>query len=67
MESDLQQGADVVVAGAEVCVIALVEPIEVLTWRPNVGIPAAVRVCDLACGEALPSFEDGDLSVLGDG
>ncbi|WP_329526702.1 hypothetical protein [Streptomyces sp. NBC_01462] len=63
MECDLQQGADVMVTVTEVCVIALVEPIDVPAWPPEIGIPAAERVCDLACGEAVTSFEDGDLPV----
>lgn len=63
MECDLQQSADVVVAIAEVCVIAFVEQLEVSAGPADRPVPAAERVCDFARGETVASFEDSDLSV----
>ncbi len=62
-ECDLQQGADVVVAVAEVCVIAFVERLEVSAWPADRCVPAAERVCDFTRGGTVASFEGGDLPV----
>jgi hypothetical protein len=63
MECHLQQSADAVVAITEVRLIALVERVEVSAWPADRGIPAAERVCDFPRGEAVASFEGGDLPV----
>ncbi|GGU63535.1 hypothetical protein GCM10010274_60410 [Streptomyces lavendofoliae] len=63
MECDLQQSADVEIATAEVCVIAFVERLEASAWPADRRIPAAEHVCDFTRGEAVASFEGGDLPV----
>lgn len=63
MEGELQQRADVILAVAEVCVIAFGERLVVSAWLADRCVPAAERVCDLARGEAVAPFKVGDLPV----